>query len=31
MNDEFDYLLKASEQTAKELWDNKYDEVWNNV
>lgn len=31
LKDEFAYLLKASEKTAKELWDNKYDEAWDNV
>lgn len=31
MEDEFEYLLKAAEQTAKELWDNKFDEVWDSV
>ncbi len=27
----FSYLLKHSEKVAKKLWDNKEDEVWNNV
>ncbi len=31
MKDEFELLLKASEKTLKKLWDNKFDEVWNNV
>ncbi len=29
--DEFRDLLKASEETARKLWDNKEDEIWNNV
>ncbi len=29
--DEWEHLLASSETVAKELWDNKYDEVWNNV
>lgn len=29
--DEFTSLLKASEKTAEELWDNKFDEAWDNV
>ena len=29
--EDFDDLLKHSERTAKKLWDNKEDEVWNNV
>lgn len=28
---EFAPLLKAAEKTAKELWDNKYDEAWDDV
>ena len=31
MNNEFDYMLNASERTAKKLWDNKYDKVWDKV
>jgi AbrB family looped-hinge helix DNA binding protein len=31
LKDEFAPLLKASEKIAKELWDNKYDEAWDNV
>ncbi|MBI2144442.1 AbrB/MazE/SpoVT family DNA-binding domain-containing protein [Candidatus Woesearchaeota archaeon] len=31
LKDEFMPLLKASEKTAKELWDNEFDEVWDNV
>mgnify|MGYP001610255178 FL=1 len=31
MKDEFEPLLKASEKTLKKLWDNKFDDVWNNV
>ena len=30
MEDDFDPLTKLSERTAKKLWDNKDDEVWNN-
>ena len=29
--DDFSDLLKHSEKVAKKLWDNKEDEVWNNV
>jgi len=29
--EDFSYLLKHSEKVAKKLWDNKEDEVWNNV
>jgi len=29
--DDFSDLLKHSEETARKLWDNKFDEVWNNV
>lgn len=29
--DDFKDLLKHSEKVAKRLWDNKEDEVWNNV
>ena len=29
--DDFSDLLKHSEKVAKELWDNKEDEVWNDV
>jgi len=29
--EDFSYLLKYSEEVAKKLWDNKEDEVWNNV
>ena len=28
---DFSDLLKHSEKVAKKLWDNKEDEVWNNV
>ncbi len=28
---DFDDLLHASEETARELWGNKADEVWNDV
>lgn len=28
MKDDFDPLTKLSERTAKKLWDNKYDEIW---
>ncbi|MBI3050848.1 AbrB/MazE/SpoVT family DNA-binding domain-containing protein [Candidatus Woesearchaeota archaeon] len=31
LRDEFTGMLKLSEKTAKELWDNEFDEVWNNV
>lgn len=31
LKDEFEPLLKASEKTLKKLWDNEFDEVWNNV
>ena len=31
MANEFDYLLKLSEDSVKELWDNEFDELWNNV
>ena len=31
VKDKFDDLLKHSEKVAKKLWDNKFDEVWNNV
>ena len=31
LKDEFAPLLKAAEKTAKELWDNKYDEAWNDA
>ncbi|MBT3582943.1 AbrB/MazE/SpoVT family DNA-binding domain-containing protein [Candidatus Woesearchaeota archaeon] len=24
-------LLKNAESTAKQLWDNKYDEIWNDI
>jgi len=30
MEDDFDPLAKLSERTAKKLWSNKDDEVWNN-
>ena len=30
MEDDFDSLTKLSERTAKKLWDNKDDEIWNN-
>ncbi len=29
--DDFSDLLKLSEQSLKKIWDNKEDEVWNNV
>lgn len=29
--EDFNYLLKHSEKVAKKLWDNKEDEVWDNV
>ena len=29
--DDWNNLLTLSSDVAKELWDNKYDEVWNNV
>ena len=29
--EDFSDLLKHSEKTAKKLWDNKEDEVWNDV
>ena len=29
--EDFSDLLKHSERVAKKLWDNKEDEVWNNV
>jgi len=29
--EDFSDLLKHSESVAKKLWDNKEDEVWNNV
>jgi len=29
--DDFSDLLKHSEKVAKKLWNNKEDEVWNNV
>lgn len=29
--DDFSDLLKHSESVARKLWDNKYDEVWDNV
>ncbi len=31
MEDDFKDLLKLSEKTAKKLWDNKEDEIWNKV
>ena len=31
LKDEFLPLIKASEKTAKELWDNKFDEAWDSV
>jgi len=30
-NSDFSDLLKHSESVAKKLWDNKEDEIWNNV
>ena len=29
--EDFSDLLKHSEKTAKKLWDNKEDEIWNDV
>ena len=29
--EDFSDLLKHSEKTAKKLWDNKKDEVWDNI
>ena len=29
--EDFNFLLKHSEKVAKKLWDNKEDEVWDNV
>jgi len=32
MEEEFDYLLKLSEGSARDLWDNETDErIWNNL
>ncbi len=31
MESDFKDLLKLSEETAKEMWDNKDDEIWNKV
>ena len=31
ISDEFESWLKLSEGSAKEVWDNEIDEVWNNV
>ncbi len=31
MEDDFKDLLKLSEETAKKLWDNEEDEIWNKV
>ena len=31
MEKEFDYLLKLSEKSAKRLWENEKDNVWNAV
>lgn len=31
MENEFDYLLRLSEGSARELWDNETDDLWNNV
>ena len=31
MEKEFDYLLKLSERSAKRLWENEKDNVWNDV
>ncbi len=31
MKDEFEPLLKLAKKTAKELWDNEFDEVWNKI
>lgn len=29
--EDFSYLLKHSEKVARKLWDNKDDEIWNNI
>ena len=31
IEDDFQDLLKLSEGTAKKMWDNKEDEIWNNA
>lgn len=31
LKDEFSFMLKHSEKVAKKLWDNKKDEIWNNM
>jgi AbrB family looped-hinge helix DNA binding protein len=31
MENEFNYLLRLSEGSARELWDNKTDDLWNNI
>ncbi len=28
---EFDYMLKHAEKVAKDLWENKEDEIWNKL
>lgn len=29
--EDFEFLLKHSEEVAKEMWDNEEDEIWNDV
>lgn len=31
LKDEFSFMLKHSEKVAKELWDNKKDEIWDKM
>jgi AbrB family looped-hinge helix DNA binding protein len=31
LGNEFDYMLKLAESSAKELWDNESDNVWDSV
>ena len=31
IRDDFKDLMKHSEKTAKKLWSNKKDEIWNNI
>ena len=31
IENDFEDLLKLSEKTAKKLWDNKEDEIWNKI
>lgn len=31
LKDEFSFMLKHSEEVAKELWDNKKDEIWDKL